>query len=157
MALEPISLDSVIKRVVSSFKKQAKERSITIKVEALEHLPKILADKTQIMQVVCNLVDNAIKYNHPTGSVRISGQEQEKYVEINITDTGIGIPEDDLPRLFERFYRVDKARSRELGGTGLGLSIVKHIIQAHNGKVSVQSAVGKGSSFTISLPKVKAS
>ena len=100
-----------------------------------------------------NLLDNAVKFNRPSGEVLIevtrAGNER---VKITMTDTGIGIPHDDLPRIFERFYRVDKARSREVGGTGLGLSIVKHIVERANGTVSVESQLGKGSTFTVMLP-----
>ncbi|MDP8212117.1 MAG: ATP-binding protein, partial [Candidatus Zapsychrus exili] len=118
-----------------------------------QNIPNILADETRIKQVVLNLIDNAIKYNNPNGEILITANETNDSVKVDITDTGIGIPQKDLPRLFERFYRVDKARSRELGGTGLGLSIVKHIIQAHNGEVSVQSIEGQGSTFSFTLPK----
>jgi two-component system phosphate regulon sensor histidine kinase PhoR len=112
-----------------------------------------MADKERIAQVVLNLLDNAIKYNKLNGKVTISYKEDKKLLKVNIADTGLGIPAKDLDRVFERFYRVDKARSRELGGTGLGLSIVKHIIDAHGGKVAVESTLDKGSTFSISLPK----
>jgi len=100
-----------------------------------------------------NLLNNGIKYNKKDGSITISVKDDDNFVQVSISDTGIGIPEEDLPRIFERFYRVDKARSRELGGTGLGLSIVKHIVQAHNGEVSVVSELEKGSTFSFTLPK----
>jgi two-component system phosphate regulon sensor histidine kinase PhoR len=97
---------------------------------------------------VGNLVDNAIKYNRPGGKVALSvTRAGEKGVRVLVEDTGIGIPREDLPRVFERFYRVDKARSRELGGTGLGLSIVKHIVERHGGRVGSESEAGKGSRF----------
>jgi two-component system phosphate regulon sensor histidine kinase PhoR len=99
-----------------------------------------------------NLIDNAIKFNHESGSIKISSQDQEDKVKIVVEDSGIGIPGKDTPRIFERFYRVDKARSRELGGTGLGLSIVKHIIELHNGNVGVESTEGFGSKFFFTLP-----
>ncbi|MBI5682250.1 MAG: ATP-binding protein [Deltaproteobacteria bacterium] len=88
----------------------------------------------QSLQIITNLVDNAIKYTN-SGTVRISAEKQDGMLRIDVEDTGIGIPEKDIPRLFERFYRADKGRSREVGGTGLGLAIVKHIIQGHNGKI----------------------
>ncbi len=103
-------------------------------------------------QVFINLLDNAIKYTQQ-GEIKIEAAELEKQVKIGVSDTGIGIPREHLSRIFERFYTVDKARSRELGGTGLGLSIVKHIILAHNGRIDVESEPGKGSKFIISLPK----
>jgi len=105
-------------------------------------------------QAVVNLVDNAVKYSEAGASVRVIGSQQPDGVAIRVEDEGCGIESKHLPRLFERFYRVDRARSRELGGTGLGLAIVKHIVAAHRGAVRVESTVGRGSTFTISLPAV---
>jgi len=102
--------------------------------------------------VLSNLLDNAIKYTPAGGQITVGAHPAGSDIEFFVRDTGIGIPEEDLPRLFERFYRVDKARSRELGGTGLGLSIVKHLIAAHNGTTRVESAVGQGSTFYFTLP-----
>ena len=113
----------------------------------------MLGDRLQIEQALVNLLDNAVKFNRPAGEVLMEvTRAADGRVRITITDTGIGIPHEDLPRIFERFYRVDKARSREVGGTGLGLSIVKHIIERMNGSVSVESQLGKGSTFTLLLP-----
>ena len=101
--------------------------------------------------MMINLIENGIKYTEK-GSVRISCKKTGKYIEINVKDTGIGIPEESKERIFERFYRVDKGRSRKAGGTGLGLSIVKHIVFLYNGKLWVESKMGKGSKFVILLP-----
>ena len=98
-----------------------------------------------------NLLDNAIKYTPSGGSVSVSACQESAAVRVDVGDTGIGIPAEDISRIFERFYRVDKARSRELGGTGLGLAIVKHIIQGHNGRLHVESRPGKGSVFSFSI------
>jgi two-component system phosphate regulon sensor histidine kinase PhoR len=106
-------------------------------------------------QAITNLLDNAIKYSDDGGNVRISAMQAKSGIAISIQDWGIGIEKRHLPRLFERFYTVDKARSRELGGTGLGLAIVRHIVLAHHGNVSVESTPGKGSTFTIHLPVPK--
>ncbi|MEA3305897.1 MAG: ATP-binding protein, partial [Candidatus Omnitrophota bacterium] len=153
MSLKPWAIEPIIKRVVSGLNKQAKDKSITIKIDIPKDISNILADEVRIAQVLLNLIDNAIKYTESKGSITVSANEQNKFIQVDVFDNGVGIPEKDLPRLFERFYRVDKARSRELGGTGLGLSIVKHIIQAHNGEVSVQSVLGQGSTFTFTIPK----
>ena len=143
----------IVEKVISSLKGQIENKSVAIKIDIPKDVQNVMVDATRIKQVLFNLIDNAIKYNSPNGKITISAQEKNDFVKVDIADTGIGIPNEDLHRLFERFYRVDKARSRELGGTGLGLSIVKHIIQAHNGEVSVQSIEGQGSTFSFTLPK----
>lgn len=129
---------------------QKKGQTLRCAVPSGVHLA---GDPEKINQVIVNLLDNAMKYSPEGGTVEIRGKEEKRTVEIEVEDTGIGIPAEDLDRVFERFYRVDRTRSRELGGTGLGLSIVKHIVEAHNGKVSVQSVLGKGSCFKLSFPK----
>ena len=115
----------------------------------LSALPK---SPTRLQQLFGNLVENAIKYNKPQGRVTVTLQRQRNMVLVKVKDTGIGIPQEHLPRLFERFYRVDSSRSREIGGTGLGLSIVKHLAGLYHGDVSVESVVGEGSVFTVRLP-----
>jgi two-component system phosphate regulon sensor histidine kinase PhoR len=102
--------------------------------------------------VLVNLLDNGVKFNRPEGEVRVESHHSNGHVTIVVEDTGIGIPSEHLNRIFERFYRVDKARSREAGGTGLGLSIVKHIVERMSGTVSVESNLGRGSKFTVNLP-----
>ncbi len=113
----------------------------------------IQADAGQMKQVFLNLLDNAIKFNKKGGEIFLDAMENSALVEVNVQDTGSGIPAKDLPRVFERFYRVDKARSRDLGGTGLGLAIVKHIVEANGGSIRVESVEGEGSSFIITFPK----
>ena len=132
--------------------RSAKDKALSIKLDISADLPKVLGDHKRLLQVFLNLLDNAIKYTPEGGLITVSAFLKENLVQVDISDTGIGISEKDLPRIFERFYRVDKARSRELGGTGLGLSIVKHIIQAHAGQVWVQSMPGKGSTFSFIIP-----
>jgi two-component system, OmpR family, phosphate regulon sensor histidine kinase PhoR len=112
----------------------------------------VCCDSEAVSQILSNLMENAIKYTPEGGRISVGAQAQGQMVEFFVRDTGIGIPEEDLPRLFERFYRVDKARSRELGGTGLGLSIVKHLVAAHNGTTRVASRVHEGSTFSFTLP-----
>ena len=113
----------------------------------------VLGNELQLEQVFVNLLDNAVKFNRPNGEVRVETDSSDGTASISISDTGIGIPSEDLPRVFERFYRVDKARSREMGGTGLGLSIVKHVIEQMGGTITVDSRVGEGSRFTITVPR----
>jgi two-component system phosphate regulon sensor histidine kinase PhoR len=137
----------------------AEQKELEIRVHGAESPVFVLADPEAVHQILDNLIDNAIKYNKPRGSVDLYlGCEQstipgKRRARIDVKDTGVGIPQEDLPRIFERFYRVDKARSRELGGTGLGLSIVKHLIQAMDGEIHVESVEGDGSTFTIWLPR----
>jgi two-component system phosphate regulon sensor histidine kinase PhoR len=112
-----------------------------------------MADPGRLEQVLVNLLDNAIKYTQEQGAVTISAVDTEDMVRVSVADTGVGIPPPDLPRIFERFYRVDTARSREQGGTGLGLAIVKHIVQIHGGDIVVESTHSKGSNFSFTLIK----
>jgi two-component system phosphate regulon sensor histidine kinase PhoR len=130
----------------------ARAKGICITNNCPDTVPKVMADQGQIEQVLLNLLDNAIKYTPDGGDVIVSAaMEAEGYVQITVSDTGMGIPSKDLPRIFERFYRVDEGRSREQGGTGLGLSIVKHIVQLHGGEITVSSKAGEGSSFKVVL------
>ena len=153
LKLVTVPLAGVIDRIIAGLKKQAERRGVALRRELPENLPHVHVDEATIAQVFLNLLDNGIKYNREGGSVTVSARPEGEIVRVDVTDTGIGIPEEDLPRIFERFYRVDKARSRQLGGTGLGLAIVKHIIQAHGGEVSVRSELQKGSTFSFTLPK----
>lgn len=112
----------------------------------------IRADETRLHEVLYNLLDNAMKYSREGGEIRLSAAQRDGDVVMSVIDSGAGIPADDLPRIFERFYRADKARSRELGGTGLGLAIVKHIVQLHGGRVEAQSEHGHGTMVRVFLP-----
>ncbi|MEI6863673.1 MAG: ATP-binding protein, partial [Candidatus Omnitrophota bacterium] len=154
MEFDPLEVLPLVKRCVNVLEKTAKDKKLSIKLEIPANLSKALGDHKRLSQVFLNLLDNAIKYTPEGGAICVGAANKEKFIQIDISDTGIGIPEKDLPRIFERFYRVDKARSRELGGTGLGLSIVKHIIQTHNGQVWVQSTLGQGSTFSFTIPAV---
>ena len=153
MNLKPVNLVDVTSRVISNFKEIADQKGQKIKVNIPPVLPHVLADEERIETVMENLLDNAVKYTPNNGEITVSAFEKDDGVQVEVADTGIGIPTNSLPRIFERFYRVDKARSRELGGTGLGLSIVKHIIETHGGKVRAESEVGKGSRFIFNLQK----
>lgn len=153
MNLRPTPLAPLLKRVMTSMEIQAGRKSIVLAADLHENMCPLLADGTRIAQVLFNLIDNAIKYTPNGGRVQIGAIEKDGDIEITVVDNGLGIPAEDLPRIFERFYRVDKGRSRALGGTGLGLSIVKHIVKAHNGDIFVKSTLGKGSIFTVTIPK----
>lgn len=130
----------------------AEKSRIELKEERAPEDTVVCADSEAVSQILSNLMENAIKYTPAGGQISVGAVPQGSMVEFFVRDTGIGIPEEDLPRLFERFYRVDKARSRELGGTGLGLSIVKHLVAAHNGTTRVESRLHAGSTFAFTLP-----
>ena len=149
-----VNLREIAEQVVSQLSEQARRGEIGVTVDVPSELS-VYAEKQQMVQVMRNLVDNAIKYTSEGGRVEIRGNEADSEITFTVKDTGVGIPPSDLDRIFERFYRVDKARSRQLGGTGLGLSIVKDIVDAHDGHIMVDSEVGVGSSFTIALTKSK--
>ena len=114
----------------------------------------IRADETRLREVFDNLLDNAVKYSNKNGEIRLAAARHGTEATLSVSDNGIGIGPEDLPRIFERFYRADKARSREMGGTGLGLSIVKHIAQLHSGRVEAESELGKGTTISVILPLI---
>lgn len=152
LQLQAVPLKALVGKLCEDFKPRALSRDVTL----MNQVPDLTAeaDPDRLQQVLGNLVDNAIKYGRSQGTVTIQGRATgDGKVELCVADDGPGIPEDARERVFERFYRVDKARSREQGGTGLGLSIVKHIIQSHGGRAWVESEVGKGSRFCFSLPQ----
>jgi two-component system phosphate regulon sensor histidine kinase PhoR len=156
MSLRYFALGDLLASVVDDMQPLAKSRNITLSVGAGADLPcQVLGDMSRLTQALTNLIDNAIKYNTPGGSVTVGARDAGDRIWIDVADTGVGIEAEHLPRIFERFYRVDKERSREAGGTGLGLAIVKHIIEAHGGKVEVASTLGRGSTFSFSLRKVE--
>ncbi len=146
------NLYRLVEEVASGFASQLKKKGIEIKNELPQDLS-LKADKARLEQVFINFIDNGIKFNKENGFIKIGSRQTDGEVRIGIEDSGIGIPQKDIPRIFERFYRVDKARSRELGGTGLGLSIVKHIVELHGGRVGVESSEGFGSTFWFVLPR----
>jgi two-component system phosphate regulon sensor histidine kinase PhoR len=154
LPLEEGPIRAILDAAVADCQAAAADRDIRINVSCDESVVANINARL-LEQAVDNLLDNAIKYSDPGEEVLITARTLAGEILISVTDHGCGIDRDHLPRLFERFYRVDKARSRKLGGTGLGLAIVKHIVQAHGGKVFVQSTPGKGSTFTIHLPAVK--
>jgi two-component system, OmpR family, phosphate regulon sensor histidine kinase PhoR len=152
--LRPVSLKPVISRAMALVENNVSGKSLTLFTHIPEDLPKVFANISNLEQVFTNLLDNAIKYTPAGGKIAVSAFETDGFVQVSVKDTGLGMEPKHIPRLFERFYRVDKARSRDLGGTGLGLSIVKHIIQYHGGEIWVESELNKGSTFTFTLRKV---
>lgn len=148
----PVSLPSTAAGVIEELIQRARDKRTSITQEIPADLPAVRADVQRLHQVLVNLIDNAIKYTPAGSHVRVSAKQKNGHIEVCIADNGPGIAAEHLSRIFERFYRVDKARSRELGGTGLGLAIVKHIVQAHNGRVWVESQLEKGSQFYFTLP-----
>lgn len=145
-------LEEMVEQAVIKLEMAAKEKGHTIAVEKLSSVPIFEGDKDRIEQVILNIVSNAIKYTPNGGAIKVIIDYVDGNIRIIVEDNGIGIPENDLSRIFERFYRVDKARSRELGGTGLGLSIAKQIIEAHEGDIDINSVQGEGTTVTIQFP-----
>jgi signal transduction histidine kinase len=146
------SLEDSVTGVYRAITLEAKRRAQELTIDLPDGLPEIVADRARIEQVLMNIMTNAVKYTPDGGKINVTGGERGNTAWVRISDTGFGIPESDLPRVFDRFYRVDKARSRESGGTGLGLSIAKEIITRHGGVISVESKPGEGSAFTVELP-----
>ena len=151
VAARPVDAGALLERVRDAYAPMAGARRQTLAVDPPAAVS-FQADPILLERALANLVDNAIKYTPEGGSVRLGAERRGDRMLLRVTDTGIGVPPEDLGRIFERFYRVDKSRSREMGGTGLGLSIVKHIAQLHGGDVAVESSPGRGSVFTITLP-----
>ena len=154
MQMAPCNLVSLVREVIESMEPLAAARQVSLRITATENMPSVLADHERLRQVLVNLVDNAIKYNNPGGfvEVRLEAIPQQHSVRVAVVDNGIGIAPQHIPRLTERFYRVDRSRSREQGGTGLGLAIVKHILQAHRTRLQIESTPGRGSTFAFVLP-----
>ena len=154
---EVVDVRSIVLDAVDQIASAADAAKIEVRVAAIDPRLAVRADRRQLVSAVFNLLDNAVKYSEPGSIVDVSVEPGASTVGVMVRDRGIGIPTRDLERIFERFYRVDRARSRETGGTGLGLSIVRHVAQAHAGEVSVISHEGEGSAFTLSFPLAEAS
>jgi two-component system phosphate regulon sensor histidine kinase PhoR len=149
---QAVSLADVANKITENLAQRISGKRLRVEVRAEGEIPPVRADRTRMEQVFMNLLDNAVKYTDPGGSITVSMTREDGSVKTVVRDTGIGIPSKDLPRIFERFYRVDKARSREMGGTGLGLAIVKHIILQHGGGIRAESTLGEGTSIIFTLP-----
>ena len=153
---EPVDVRGILMGVLARARRAARKKNINLNWrrfgKAADYT--VYGDETQLTSMFNNLVDNAVKYTLPGGKVEVTGSSEEDRIVVSISDTGIGIPEQKLNRIFERFYRVDKDRSKATGGTGLGLSIVRHVAENHGGSVAVESAMGRGSTFTVYLPRM---
>jgi two-component system phosphate regulon sensor histidine kinase PhoR len=147
-----LSVSQLIESCLETAQRRGAEKDLRISVNMPQNLPDIAGDRRRLAEVLQNLLDNAIQYTLPGGQIIVSAISAEEGIVLTVSDTGIGIPKADQPRIFERFYRVDVARSREAGGTGLGLSIAKHLVEVHGGRLWVDSEVGQGSQFHFSLP-----
>jgi len=148
---QSVGLQYVINRAIEMVSPKSAEKNMEL-LTKFEGNPLVEADSGRMIQIVMNLLANAINYSPPGTKVTIHAYEEMDYGIFEVKDEGIGIDSKELPRIFERFYRVDRARSRNSGGTGLGLAIVKHLVEAHNGKVTVSSVVGTGTTFKVSIP-----
>jgi two-component system, OmpR family, phosphate regulon sensor histidine kinase PhoR len=151
--IQDFDLYELINEVITMLNKKAKSKDIRLELEFQREESYIQGDHDRLKQVFINLISNAILYTPPKGFVKVSLFNHEKSVKIHVKDSGVGIKQEEIPRIFERFYRVDRARSRDSGGTGLGLAIVKHLVEAHRGNISVRSTLGEGSEFIIELHK----
>ena len=155
MHMQRMDLRELGQKAAAAMEGQAKNQGLTLTCDLPAEMPAVTGDPERIQQVIINIITNAIKYNKPQGSIAITGGVEAEQVFLRVEDTGIGVPKADLERLFERFYRVDKARSRESGGTGLGLAIAKQIVETHGGRIGFDSEYGKGSIVTLYLPRAK--
>jgi signal transduction histidine kinase len=145
-------IGKLLEKVIAARQTQAKVKGITISADLPQRLPRVKIDAHRIGQVLLNLIDNAITHTPKGGTITITASKLDNWLEIAVKDTGKGIPANDLPYVFERFYRVDKSRARTTGGVGLGLAIAKSLVEAHGGQIEVQSQEGKGSRFSFTLP-----
>ena len=152
LEVDRLSASQLVQSCVETTQRVANEKHLRVSINLPQSLPDVAADRRRIAEVLQNLLDNAIQYTPAGGEIVVSASAGGQEVTFTVSDTGIGIPQVDQPRIFERFYRVDVARSREVGGTGLGLSIAKHLVEAHGGRIWVESEVGRGSQFHFTVP-----
>ncbi|MEY2510987.1 MAG: two-component system, OmpR family, phosphate regulon sensor histidine kinase PhoR [Verrucomicrobiota bacterium] len=152
LTLSEVDLPELLHSIMRDWEKRLAAKQLKSHLNFPGNLPRLRADETRLQELIYNLLDNAVKYSKPGGTVFLRAEPAGDSVRISVTDQGIGIPENDLPRIFERFYRADKSRSSEHPGTGLGLSIVKHIAQLHSGSVEAESELGKGTTISVVLP-----
>jgi two-component system sensor histidine kinase ResE len=153
LTLEKVELSSFMNRIIRKFQGLARDNGIQLSLGIEDEMAPVSFDPDRIEQVLTNLIDNAIRHTPIGGTVQLNVASEEKGFIVEVTDSGSGISEEDLPFVFERFYKADKARTRSRAGTGLGLAIAKNIIEAHRGYLSVQSKIGQGTTFTFMIPR----
>ena len=147
-----VDLKEMLEEVADRFSIPCEKKGIRLNLQVTGPLPRVYVDRDQIDQVLDNLVSNAVKFTPEGGTITLGARQRDGMAEVSVSDTGIGIPKKDLSRIFERFYRVDKARSRQMGGTGLGLSIAREIVLAHGGDIGIESEYRRGTTVTFTLP-----
>jgi two-component system phosphate regulon sensor histidine kinase PhoR len=153
LQLGTVDLSSFLPEIVRDWEKKLARKQLNIIVDVPVELPPVCADRTRLQEALYNLLDNAVKYSREYGEIRLSARQYNGEIELGVSDDGIGIAKEDLPRIFERFYRADKARGDKVHGTGLGLAIVKHIAQLHGGRVEAESELEKGTTIRVVLPR----
>jgi len=142
----------IVNKAITAVSKEAKKKGVLINSDLADNLPNVNADSHRVIQVLRNLLENAVAHTANGGTITVTARERDNVIQVSVADTGEGIPPEDVPNIFERFYRVDRSRSRATGGTGLGLTIAKRLIEAHGGTIEVSSELGKGSCFTFTIP-----
>ena len=152
MKLEALSLKEIIEKINDLFAEQFRAKNIAFSYQLADNCTTILADRGQIERVFINLIGNAFKFTPENGKITVSANCVDKNVQIDITDNGFGIPEEAQEAIFEEFYRVENPINQEVKGTGLGLTLVKHIVEGHHGKIWVKSSLGRGSTFSFTIP-----
>lgn len=152
LQLAPIAAAEFLQSVAGDWERKAAAKNLSLRLQLEKELPSIIADRGRLEEVMDNLLENAVKFSRSGHEIVIRGRKEKEFLLVEVADEGAGIAGSDLPRIFERFYRADKARSRELGGTGLGLSIVKHIVHLHGGSVTAESNLGRGTTIRVQLP-----
>jgi two-component system phosphate regulon sensor histidine kinase PhoR len=153
LSFESVALSGIAENVLNMYQLKAREKRVDLVSDIPEDLPPIRADRDRLSQILINILDNAVKFTPEGGTVSVSAAPApDREVVVRVADTGIGVPRDEVSRLGERFYRVDRGRSRELGGTGLGLSIVKHLVLVHKGRMEIESQLGRGTAVSIYFP-----
>jgi two-component system phosphate regulon sensor histidine kinase PhoR len=152
LEISELRVSELFNNVIPDWKEKLAEKNLKLIVDLPAEGLLLRGDETRLQEVLYNLLENAVKYSLENAEIRLQATERGSEMVLSVSDSGIGIAKHDLPRIFERFYRADKARSRELGGTGLGLAIVKHIVQLHGGRVEAESELGKGTTIRVVLP-----